>query len=190
MQSDIVPEESQKSPMRVGMIFFLISEIFLFLGLFTTYYYLRFYSPSAWPPAGVQLDTGLAIIDSIFLLATSLTIYLALRGIRRGNQKGLAAGLIATFVLGSVSLGITAWEWTHLPFQPWSHAYGSIFYTLTGFHALHVFFGVLLVLALLLRTVRKRFSADRHIAIEVSSYYWYFVDILWIFVFITIFIIR
>lgn len=82
------------------------------------------------------------------------------------------------------------WEWDQESFRPWTDAYGSIFYTLTGFHALHVFGGALLMLALLTRSVRHRFSADNFVAVDVGSLYWHFVDFIWILVFTTIFIVR
>ena len=110
--------------------------------------------------------------------------------IRRGKESGLLWGLLATVLLGSTFLGITFWEWTHEAFGPWTHAYGSIFYTLTGFHALHVFGGVMLMLALLARTVRHRFSAERSLAVEIGSLYWHFVDLVWVVVFISIFVVR
>jgi heme/copper-type cytochrome/quinol oxidase subunit 3 len=173
----------------MGMVFFLISEAFLFGSLFWTYYYLRAKSP-VWPPETVYLDLTLASINTFFLLASSGTIWWAGRSIRKGRKNGLALGLMATLLLGSTFLGITAWEWTHETFTPWSHAYGSIFFTLTGFHALHVFAGVLLMITLLNRTLKGLFTSRSYVAVEVGSLYWHFVDFIWIFVFSTIFIIR
>ena len=92
--------------------------------------------------------------------------------------------------LGLIFLGITIYEWTSVPFRPWTNAYGSIFYTLTGFHALHVFGGILLILSLLARTLRHRFSAENYEAIALGSLYWHFVDFIWIIVFVTLFIVR
>jgi cytochrome c oxidase subunit 3 len=185
--SGITQEKTVASPMRLGMILFLVSEAFLFGSLFWTYYYLRALTPG-WPPQHPSVT--LASINTVFLLASSGTIWSGIQAIRRGNEKGLFGGLLATFLLGSAFLGITAWEWTHEAFRPWTDAYGSIFYTLTGFHALHVFGGVMLMLALLARTVRHRFSADSFLAVNVGSLYWHFVDFIWILVFSTIFIIR
>jgi len=177
------------SPARLGVILFLISEAFLFGALFTSYYYLRA-GTASWPPAGVHLETGLTSVNTLFLLASSVTIWWAGNAIRKGREKRLAAGLAATILLGSVFLGITVWGWTHEAFRPWTHAYGSIFYTLTGFHALHVFSGVLLMLALLARTLRHRFSSTSFVAVEASSLYWHFVDAIWVLVFVSLFIIR
>lgn len=185
----IANERALPSPMKLGMVLFLISEAFLFGSLFATYYYLRATSP-VWPPAGVRLDTILAFINTMILLSSSGAMWWAVRAIRKDSEKGLAIGLALTISLAIAFLGITIFEWTHETFRPWTSAYGSTFYTLTGFHALHVFGGILLMLSLLGRTLRHRFSSRRFLAVEVGSLYWHFVDLIWIFVFSTIFIIR
>jgi cytochrome c oxidase subunit 3 len=177
------------STMKLGMVFFLISEAFLFGSLFTTYYYLRAESP-VWPPVGVRLDPVLAIINTVLLLSSSGTIWWAGKAISKDRESSLATGLSITVILAVAFLGITTFEWTHESFRPWTNAYGSIFYTLTGFHALHVFAGVLLMLSLLVRTLRHEFSAVNHMTVEVGSLYWHFVDFIWIVVFTTLFIIR
>ena len=123
-------------------------------------------------------------------MSSSAAIWWAGRAIRQGNQKALATGLVVTMGLGLIFLGITIFEWTHEPFRPWTHAYGSIFYTLTGFHALHVLAGIVLMLALLTRSLKGRFSAANFKAVEVGSLYWHFVDFIWIIVFTTLFIVK
>jgi heme/copper-type cytochrome/quinol oxidase subunit 3 len=180
---------ASRTPMYFGMVLFLVSEVFLFGSLFWTYYYLRAEN-AVWPPASVHLDMVPASINTVLLLSSSLVIWWASRLIRRGDAKGLARGLAFTIFLGVAFLGITLFEWTHETFRPWTSAYGSIFYTMTGFHALHVFGGVLVMLALFGRTLRHRFAADRYLAIEVGSLYWHFVDFIWIIVFTTLFIVR
>lgn len=187
--SAVVKERASPSPMRLGMVLFLISESFLFGALFFPYYYLRAESP-VWPPPGVQLDTVTAVINTVILLSSSAVIWWASKAIQKGNEKSLSIGLAVTMTLGIVFLGITIFEWTHETFRPWTSAYGSTFYTLTGFHALHVFGGVLLMAILLGRTLRHRFSPDRFQAVEVGSLYWHFVDFIWIIVFTTLFVIR
>ncbi len=187
--SKVEPARQAASNQRLGMILFLVSESFLFGGLFWTYYYLRA-ATNTWPPEGVELNLSLAITNTVILLLSSVTIWLATVAIRRNNQAGLTAGILITLLLGATFLTITGWEWVHESFRPWSHAYGSIFYTLTGFHALHVFGGALLMLFLLIRTLRKRFSSSKYLAVEVGSLYWHFVDFIWLIVFSTLFIVR
>jgi cytochrome c oxidase subunit III len=178
-----------QAPIYLGMILFLISEAFLFGSLFWTYYYLRA-EASSWPPAGVELHLTLVSINTFILLASSITVWWAGGALRKNNQNGLALGLAITTILGVVFLGITIWEWTHETFRPWANAYGSIFYTLTGFHALHVFGGVLLLLSLLIQTLRHRFDSTNSRVVEIGSLYWHYVDFIWIIVFITLFIVR
>lgn len=172
-----------------GMLVFLASEAFLFGSLFFTYFYLKINTP-AWPPAGVHLDNGLAIINTAILLSSSGVVWLASEFIRKGNISSLVSTLAATAFMGSAFLGITAWEWTHEAFSPWSSAYGAIFYTMTGFHALHVLGGVLLMLALYIRARRGGYSSQNYTAVEVGSLYWHYVDFIWILVFTTLFLIR
>jgi cytochrome c oxidase subunit 3 len=181
--------KTSSTPMYLGMVLFLISEVFLFGSLFWTYYYLRAEN-AVWPPASVQLDMIPATINTVILLSSSALIWWAGRLIRRGSENGLAVSLAVTVFLGLAFLGITLFEWTHETFRPWTSAYGSIFYTLTGFHALHVFGGVMLMLALFGRALRHRFSSTRFLPIEVGSLYWHFVDFIWIIVFTTLFIVR
>ena len=188
-EAAVALERSAPARMRLGMALFLISEAFLFGSLFTAYYYLRSEAP-VWPPAGVEIDSTLAIINTVLLLSSSGAIWWAVRSARRGGENSLAAGLAITMVLAAAFLGVTFFEWTHENFTPWTSAYGSIFYTLTGFHALHVFGGVVLMLSLLTRTLRRGFSSGNYTAVEVGSYYWHFVDFIWIIVFTSIFIIR
>jgi cytochrome c oxidase subunit 3 len=178
-------EKTGQTPMRMGILLFLISESFLFGSLFWSFYALR--GQPGWPPE--HPDATLAAINTFFLVSSSATIWWASNCIQKGRQRGLALGLAATLLLGVVFLGITVFEWTHESFRPWTSAYGSIFYTLTGFHALHVFGGVLLMAALLTRALRHRFSPERFLGLEIGSYYWHFVDLVWIFVFSSIFII-
>ena len=176
-------------PAYLGMIFFLISELFLFGSLFWTYYYLRA-ETAVWPPAGVKPDTLLAGINTIFLLAGSGAMWWAVNRLRKDKENQLAAGLGLTALLGLVFLGITGWEWAHEVFQPWSHAYGSIFFMLTGFHALHVLGGVVFLLILLGQTRRHKYTPQDYTPVEIGSLYWHFIDFIWVLVFLSIFIIK
>lgn len=186
----LAPRWAHERVPLLGMALFIVSEAFLFGSLFWTYYYLRAKSWPAWPPPDVHLELGLVTLNTVFLLTSSLTIYSAIVAIRRGSQGSLAAGLLATLALGAAFLGITGWEWTNASFRPWSHAYGSTFYTLTGFHAAHVLAGLAVLLALLVRTLCGHITAERRLALEVGSLYWHFVDVVWIAVYTTIFLIR
>jgi len=173
----------------LGMLLFLVSETFLFGALFWTYFYLRGKSP-LWPPQGVELEMLLVSVNTVILLSSSGTMQWAIGSARRGSRQGLAAGLLATLLLGAAFLGIKGWEWVHAGFRPWDHAYGSIFFTLTGFHGLHVLMGLAILLALLVRALRLRPSQMAPLAVEVGGLYWHYVDLIWIFVFTSLYIIR
>ena len=183
----IVREKAPSSPMRMGIMLFLISETFLFGALFWTYYYLRGHNAN-WPPQH-PLAT-LPAINTGLLLLSSIAVWLGGFMIKKGREKGLFIGLLTTVLLGASFLGITGWEWLHESFRPWTNAYGSIFFLLTGVHALHVFGGVLLMLALLARTARHRFTAGNALGVEIGSLYWHFIDLIWLLVFTTIFIVH
>jgi len=178
---------ARASRLRTGVALFLVSEACLFGSLFWTYYYLRGLTPG-WP-AHFPSAT-LPAFNTLVLLAGSGTAWVAARTVRRGSRTRLSAALLATAILGAAFLAVTFWEWGHEVFRPWTDAYGSVFFTLTGFHALHVFGGVVLMLALYARTVRHKISSRNHTTIDVGSLYWHFVDLIWILVFTTVFLIR
>jgi cytochrome c oxidase subunit III len=182
-------QSASRNHAHIGMVLFLISEAFLFGSLFWTYYSLRA-GTAVWPPAGVHLDINLAVINTAILLVSSLTVWLAGRALRRDNRRIAAIGIALTIFLALVFLGITIFEWTHAGFRPWTHAYGSIFYTMTGFHALHVFGGIMLLSALLARINRRRLTSRDTLPLEVGSLYWHYVDFIWLIVFSTLFIVR
>ena len=177
---------ADKSIFYLGMVLFIISEAFLFGSLFLTYYYLRGHTP-VWPPAGVELDTPLMVLNTLVLLASSATTQWAVSAAHRGNAGAVSTGLLVSIALGAIFLVFKFWDWYTVPFRPWEHAYGSIFYTLTGFHALHLLGGILLLGALWLR-FRRRPVSPLHV--EIGGLYWHYVDAIWLVVFTTIFIVR
>src|SRR3990172_2064544 len=177
-------ERPGMSRLYLGMLIFLLSEAFLFGNLLFTYYYLRVKSP-VWPPEGVVLGLPLIIVNTAILLTSSVTMQLAINSAQRQDRKGLVRSLIITMVLGTIFLTIKGYEWVHVDFRPWDHAYGSIFYTLTGFHGIHVLAGLILLGALTIRHLRAQNVVPLHT--ESAGLYWHFVDLVWIFVFTTIY---
>ncbi|MBI3964221.1 MAG: heme-copper oxidase subunit III [Chloroflexi bacterium] len=182
-------ERPLQTPIGLGMVLFLISEAFLFGSLFIIYYYLRAYT-ATWPPAGVEPHFETALANTVILLSSSATVSLAGRAIHKGSVAGLSGWLTVTIVLGTAFLAIKMYEWSSNAFGPADHAYGSIYYTLTGFHALHVLIGLGFLGALLMRTRAGRFSAQRFLAVELGALYWHFVDAVWVLVFATIYLVR
>jgi cytochrome c oxidase subunit 3 len=123
------------------------------------------------------------------LLTSSFTMHWALLGAGRENRFALKAGLFTTFALGLTFLSVQVNEYINVGFAPGDHAQGTIFYGLTGLHGAHVAVGLMLLLFANIRAFRGHYSAKEHRGVEVPGIYWHFVDIMWIFVFSTVYLI-
>ena len=176
-----------------GMVFFIASEAVFFANLIASYLYLRVRAGGAWPPPGTigdaHVDKVLAAVNTVILLSSSFPMHYAARSITRGNKRGLTIGLILTVILGSAFLSIQAWEYTHADFTPSTGVFGSTFFTLTGFHGAHVTAGVLFLLICFFRSLRGDFSQERHFAVSAVEMYWHFVDVVWVFLFLLLYIL-
>src|SRR5919204_267 len=168
--------EAQPSRFSAGMwavILFISSEAFFFGALFTTYFYLRTRIPDWEPVFGEKptfavdpiLGIGLPTINTIELLASSLTMQLAVNAIKRGDRLGLRNWLIPTVVLGVAFVIGQGYEYTRLGFLPRDGIFAAVFFTLTGFHGAHVTGGILMNSLMLFRTVKGQFTARRHLAV-------------------------
>jgi heme/copper-type cytochrome/quinol oxidase subunit 3 len=192
IQSVIVAPPSARSRGRSvgwwGIVVVIATEGTIFLGLLSTYFFLRASSPR-WPPAGVEApELPLISVFTVVLLASSLPIFWAEAGIARGEQGRLRAGLLVSFLLGAAFLGNQAYEYNNLPFGWTDHAYGSIFWTTTGLHGLHVLGGLLISLVVQAKAWTGKLSAEHHESMQVFSLYWHFVDAVWIFVFSSLYL--
>jgi cytochrome c oxidase subunit III len=175
--------------LNVGTIVWLSSELMFFSGLFAAYFTLRAQSAS-WPPPGVHLDTISATIATALLVLSSGTMQLAVRSTLAGQRGRYEIWLACTFVLGVVFVGAQARDWSKLTFGVSSHAYGSAFYLMTGFHGLHVIGGLLAMMLMAGRATSPRFGVEDAPSVEMLSYYWHFVDVVWIGLWATIFFVR
>jgi cytochrome c oxidase subunit 3 len=160
-----------------------------FSGLFAAYFTLRAQTPT-WPPANANLDTFTATLATALLVASSGTMQLSLHAIEDDDRQTFVAWLGATFALGTVFVAIQAWDWSRLHFGVSSSAYGGAFYLMTGFHGLHVIGGLLAMVTIAGRSTSRRFGSRDAPAVEMLSYYWHFVDVVWIGLYGTIFLIR
>ncbi len=180
-----------------GMIFFIASEALIFANLIAAYLYLEIRSPQTsagrWLlPTGEHLDIVYPAINTVILLASSGPIILARAGIAKGNKRTLVLGLSATIIMGLVFLGGQVYEYTNLfkgGFNITTKTFGSAFFTLTGFHGLHVSIGILFLIICLIRAIRGDFTAKKHFVIEAGEMYWHFVDIVWVIVFSTVYLL-
>jgi cytochrome c oxidase subunit III len=178
------------SVLTVGTVVWLASELMFFSGLFAAYFTLRALSTHEWPPHGVELEPVVAGAFTVALVASSGTIQLGVRALGRGDRRRFRQWVAVTLVLAAVFLANQAREYAEASFSVGSHSYGSAFYLTTGFHGLHVLGGMLAMVVLLGRAANPRFGTDETPAVEVVSYYWHFVDVVWIALFATIYVLQ
>jgi cytochrome c oxidase subunit III len=179
----------QPSMLAVGTVVWLASELMFFGGLFAAYFTLRA-EAKEWPPPGVELETLTSAIATVLLIASSGTMHLAVRSRERGDRTAMLRWLVLTLALGAVFLANQGREFLVLDFQVSSNSYGSIYYLMTGFHGLHVLAGLVLMLVALAIATGPGPLARRGPVVESIGYYWHFVDVVWIGLFTTIFVIR
>lgn len=175
--------------LAVGTMVWLASELMFFSGLFAAYFSLRS-AASTWPPDGVELDSVRGGLFTVVLVASSGTIQLAVWAAERGERARARRWIVLTALMALVFIANQASEWLSLDFTPSSHAYGSIFYLLTGFHGIHVLGGVVAMGALLARMAGTAEDPGAVPVVQVIGYYWHFVDVVWIAVFATVFLVR
>jgi cytochrome c oxidase subunit III len=173
----------------LGMLLFIISEIMLFGAFFTAYFFIRVVGEADWPARGEELPVAIAGVNTAILLSSSFTMHWALEGARNENRNAMRMGLLTTALLGLTFLTIQVNEYVHLGFSPQDNAQGTIFYGLTGLHGAHVFIGLTLLTFATVRAFRGHFTAKEHRGVEVPGIYWHFVDVMWIFVYSTLYIL-
>ena len=166
----------------VGLPIFIVSEIFIFLSLFASYWIMRLQADT-WPPEGTpEIGYTLPLIMTVLLVSSSFTIHVAEHKHEEGDSAGFHRWLILTLVLGTIFLGCTLWEYNHLihmDFVPGTNAFSSAFFSITGFHASHVLVGLLAFVAVLIPALRGKTNDT---FIKCTSIYWHFVDVVWFFV--------
>ncbi len=182
-------QSSRVESQFLGMVLFIISEVMLFGAFFTAYFFIRVVADDPWPAEGMELPIAIAGVNTAILVSSSFTMHWALESARNENRNGLRAGLLTTFLLGFAFLCIQINEYANVGFAPADNAQASIFYGLTGLHGAHVFVGLTLLLFATIRAFRGHFSTKQHRGVEVPGIYWHFVDVMWIFVYATIYVL-
>ena len=186
----VANQSSRVDSSTLGMLLFIASEIMLFGSFFTIYFFVRVVNDApVWPPEGFHLPVYVAGVNTVILLTSSFTMHWSLQAIKRGNRAGLQAGLLLTFLMGLVFLLTQAREYSRVGFAPHDGAFGTIFYCLTGLHGAHVFVGLSILLFMTIRAFRGHFSAEHHHGVEIGGIYWHFVDVMWIVVYSTVYLI-
>jgi len=174
----------------LGMLLFIISEVMLFGAFFTAYFFIRVVADSGWFPIdGVDLPKAIAGVNTAILVSSSFTMHWALEGARNENRNALRVGLLTTALLRFTSLTIQGNEYVHIGFAPHDNAQGTIFYGLTGLHGAHVFVGLTLLTFATVRAFRGHFTAKEHRGVEVPGIYWHFVDVMWIVVYSSVYLL-
>jgi len=182
---------SRVEPALLGMLLFIISEVMVFGAFFTAYFFIRIVAePGGWFPIdGEELPVAVAGVNTAILVSSSLTLHWAQTSIKNGNRFGLQAGMTATFLLGLTFLFIQINEYVHIGFAPQDNAQATVFFSLTGLHGAHVTIGLILLGMVTIRAFRGHFSAEHHHGVEIPGIYWHFVDVMWIVVYTTVYVL-
>jgi cytochrome c oxidase subunit 3 len=189
-------QSSRVNASVLGMFLFIASEVMLFGSFFTAYFFVRVVNGTGWAGSFhllngkiFEVPVYVAFVNTAILVTSSFTMHWALTSIKAGNRAGLQAGLLLTFLMGLVFLLTQAREYSRLGFAPNDGAPATVFYTLTGLHGAHVFVGLSILLFMTIRAFRGHFSPENHHGVEIGGIYWHFVDVMWIVVYTTVYIV-
>ncbi len=188
--------------LRMGMALFIASEVMFFVAFFWAFFdvsvfadeviqYLRVdYTKGVWPPPSIHPvpPFDLPFLMTMILLLSGTTVTWAHHAILAGNQKSATQALVYTVSLGVVFLCLQAYEYTHAHFGFTAGSFASTFYMATGFHGFHVLVGTIFLGVCLIRNMKGHFNPDRHFGFEAAAWYWHFVDVVWLFLFIAVYI--
>ncbi len=200
--------EQQKDASTLGMWIFLITEIMFFGGMFLAYTVYRSSYPTVFAVASTSLNVYIGAFNTVVLLCSSFTMVMAVRAAQLGNRRGIVLFLILTLILGFMFLGIKAFEWNekfvehHIPGMANFHLEGipleqqgqaqlffSLYFAMTGLHALHMVVGAGIVSYLIWSAYKGKYTAEYMTPVDVGGLYWHFVDIIWIFLFPLLYLI-
>ncbi len=170
-----------------GMLCLIATEAALFAYLLFSYFYVSAQVTGAWPPGGPP-KLGLAIAGTVVLLLGSVTMWWGESGVRAGKRGQLLIGLGVSVLLALAFVALEGTEWSHKDFSLTSNVYGSLYFTITGFHLLHVLVGVVMLTMLFVWTLLNYFGARRHSTVSIAVMYWHFVTAVWVAVFLTFYV--
>ncbi|WP_026988550.1 cytochrome c oxidase subunit 3 [Fodinicurvata fenggangensis] len=187
--------------LRYGMLLFIASEVMFFAAFFWAYFDAGLFAGEAiqqarvehtggvWPPEGVITFNpwDLPFLNTMILLLSGCTVTWAHHALREGDRKGTLQGLGLTVILGAIFTSLQAYEYSHAAFGFRDGIYSSTFYMATGFHGFHVIVGTIFLAVCWLRAYRGHFKSDHHFGFEAAAWYWHFVDVVWLFLFVSIY---
>lgn len=183
---------SRIDPTILGILLFIASEAMLFGSFFAALFFVRVVNPNApaeWPPAPYEFPIFVAGVNTVILVTSSFTVHWATTAMRRNDRNGVKAGLLLTILLGTAFLLTQMVEYAHIGFNTGSGAFASTFFGLTGLHGAHVFIGLTLLAIAAVRLFRGHFSPEHHHGLEIPAIYWHFVDVMWIVVYVTVYLL-
>lgn len=179
--------------LRMGMILFIISEIMFFFAFFWAFFHSSI-APAiqigaVWPPKGIETFNafGVPFLNTVILLSSGATVTWAHHAILAGNRADAILGLTATVVLALIFTGLQYMEYTEATFTIADSVYGSCFFMATGFHGIHVIVGTIMLAVCLVRLIKHHFTKEHHFGFEASAWYFHFVDVVWLFLFVSIY---
>lgn len=188
--------------LRYGMALFIASEVMFFSAWFWAFFDASIYADEAiqfgrveanggqWPPVGVETfdPWHLPLLNTVILLTSGVTVTWAHHALREGNRRHLILGLWCTVVLGALFTCVQAYEYSHAPFGFADGIYPSTFFMATGFHGAHVLIGTAFLIVCLWRSYKDHFKPDHHFGFEAAAWYWHFVDVVWLFLFVCVYV--
>jgi len=205
LQHHFHDSEQQRESAKLGMWIFLLTEVLFFGGLFCAYAIYRAWNPDMFFIAHQQLDIAMGTLNTFVLITSSLTMALAIRSMQLGKKKGTIINLWLTLALAGVFLIVKYFEYSHkielgqLPGDLYTfegiagtnpHIFFSVYFMMTGLHAIHVIVGIGVIGWILSRVYRNHFSAEYYTPIEMTGLYWHLVDLVWIFLFPLFYLIH
>ena len=194
--------------LRYGMILFIASEVMFFVAWFWAFFSSALFPAplevvegaaslvtdgsvvAQWPPKGIEvLDPfGYPLLNTFILLCSGTTVTWAHHAMIHGDREGLKKGLWCTILLGLLFTSIQAYEYIHAPFDFKGNIYGATFFMATGFHGAHVIIGTIFLIVCLVRAYKGDFTPKHHFGFEAAAWYWHFVDVVWLFLFVSIYV--
>jgi len=188
--------------LRYGMILFIASEVMFFVAWFWAFFDASLFAGEAaqyqrveatggvWPPVGIETfdPWHLPLLNTLILLLSGTTVTWAHHALLHDDREGLKWGLTLTVLLGVLFSIVQAYEYSHAAFGFSGSIYGATFYMATGFHGFHVIVGTIFLLVCLIRAMKGQFTPQKHFGFEAAAWYWHFVDVVWLFLFVTIYV--
>ncbi|MBD1935917.1 heme-copper oxidase subunit III [Microcoleus sp. FACHB-68] len=172
-----------------GVFVFLCAEGMIFFGLFAAYLIYKAMSP-VWPPEGIERELLVPGINTVILISSSFVMNKGNTAIKKNDVAGLRLWAAVTALMGVVFLAGQVYEYSNLAFGLTTNLYASSFYVMTGFHGLHVCFGVILILGMLWRSrLPNHYSSENHFGVEAAEIYWHFVDVIWVILFVLLYLL-